>query len=69
MNSFVMPQDVENALEQAAHDLVERRGEGAIEWLNERIRQLQASREMRALDMTYRILSLVESRLRADSSR
>ncbi len=63
MNRVFRRQDIDEILEQSARDLLDRRGPGAIEWLNERIRQLQSPSEMRTLDLTYRVLSLVERQL------
>jgi hypothetical protein len=45
---------------ESARELVERRGEQAIDWLHERIRLLQEQGEVRSLDVTYRVLSEVE---------
>ncbi len=55
-------------IEQSARDLVDRRGEGAVDWLHERIRQLQEQGEVRSLDTTYRVLSEVERLLRGKQS-
>lgn len=54
---------MDDAVEQSARDLLERRGNEAIGWLNDRIRQLEADGDMRTLDTTYRILSVVERML------
>lgn len=55
---------MDDTIEQAARDLLDRCGKGAIDWLNERIGQLQAVDDSRMLDTTYRILSVVERLLR-----
>ncbi|MDX9859309.1 MAG: hypothetical protein RBS99_00185 [Rhodospirillales bacterium] len=60
---------MDDDIEQAARDLLDRRGEGAIDWLNERIGQLQAVHDSRSLDTTYRILSVVERLLRENAPR
>lgn len=56
-------------IEQAARDLVERRDSGAIQWLEERIRELEAQKDIPSLDATYRVLSAVERMLEARISR
>lgn len=60
---------MDDDIEQAARDLLDRRGKGAIDWLNERIGQLQAVDDSRSLDTTYRILSVVERLLRGNTQR
>jgi hypothetical protein len=60
---------MDDAIEQAARDLLDRRGKGSIDWLNERIGQLQTVDDSRSLDATYRILSVVERLLRETAQR
>jgi len=60
---------MDDDIEQAARDLLDRRGKGAIDWLNERIGQLQAVDDSRSLDTTYRILSVVERILNGNVRR
>jgi len=52
-----------DTIEQSAHDLILRRGSAAVDWLNERIDQLQGVHDMPHLDVTYRLLSAVERML------
>lgn len=65
----VSEMSAEDQVEQGARDLVERRGAGAIDWLHERIRQLEAAGDARSLDATYRILSAVERMLHEQGRR
>lgn len=60
---------MDDDIEQAARDLLDRRRTGAIDWLNERIGQLQAVDDSRSLDTTYRILSVVERILNGNVRR
>jgi hypothetical protein len=60
---------MEDAIEQSAREIIERRGAGAIDWLNERIRQLETAGDRPALDTTYRILPAVERMLSEGGGR
>jgi hypothetical protein len=52
-------------LEQAADELIERFGSGAVAWMKERIGKLEADQDWRAVDEAWQLLTLVEQRLDA----